>query len=179
MRLQVLLAALPTALLLPAVHAVFIDDAFRTDYHIPLVGFPRHDTTFFHQPFAESKASLIYTLSERNILAAVNPKDGELVWRQALHGNGSEGFLRAGDGQDTVLTGKGDQVAAWSATDGKLAWSTTFGTPLVDLEILEMQDGAAAKGVKDALALSGGDNAVVRRLNGETGAVKWEFTDNR
>lgn len=178
MKLQSLLAV--PALLVPSVYAIFADDAYRIDYHIPLLGLPKPDTTFFQQPNALSKASLIYTLSEKGILGAVNPKDGEIVWRQALDANATNGFLRAGEGQDTVVSGVGKEAAAWSAADGKLVWSTSFPEgAIVDLEILEFEDGAVVNGAKDVLILAGDSTPIVRRLDGATGAVKWEFEDNR
>ena len=168
-------------LLIPSALAIFADDAFRIDYHIPLVGAPLHETTFFQQPFAESKASLIFTLSERGVIAAVNPKDGELVWRQRRRDTWGQGFLRAGEGQDTIVSGRGQEVAAWSAADGKLAWSSDFTGEVLDVEILELEDGATTKGAKDALTLTGGQvqTPTVSRLNGETGDVKWAFEDTR
>lgn len=187
MRLHAALLALPAALLVPSTLAIFADDAFRTDYHIPLTGAPLPDTTFFQQPLAESKATLIYTLSAKGVLAAVNPKDGGIVWRQRLtRGDESEiratGSLRAGEGQDTVVSGWGEEVQAWGAAEGRMGWRSGFGEEVVDLEILEQWDGAAGKktgGDKDVLVLTGGERPVVRRLDGEKGEVKWEYEDKR
>jgi outer membrane protein assembly factor BamB len=51
--------------------------------------------------------------------------------------------------------------------------------PVVDLELLELEDASSAPLVTDAIALSGGHAGSVRRLDGSTGEVKWEYHDER
>ncbi|EME45050.1 hypothetical protein DOTSEDRAFT_70928 [Dothistroma septosporum NZE10] len=156
--------------------AVFVDEAWNVDYHYALVGLPKEDTTLFHQPNPSSKASLIYTLSEEGVIAAVNPRDGAVVWRHKLEANitqGASSFLRAGQGQDLVVSGIDGQVAAWSAADGRLAWSHPIEGVLEDLEILELSDGRETPGAKDAIILASGDHPNLQRLDGASGVVKW------
>ncbi|KAK3715121.1 hypothetical protein LTR37_007331 [Vermiconidia calcicola] len=165
-------------ILLRTTVAVFADEAWNVDYHYALLGEPQEETTFFHQPNPTSKASLIYTLSKRGVVGAVNPRDGSVVWRQLLSPNltssTDRGFLRAGEGQDTIVSGYGSQVAAWSAADGRLAWTVDTHGPLKDVEILELSDGKIESGAKDVVALSGGGSPAVQRLDGASGAVKWQ-----
>jgi len=174
MRLSLITAA---CLSLRSTLAVFLDEAYHVDYHFALLGQPQDDTTFFHQPNPASKASLIYTLSERGVLGAVNPRDGSLVWRQVLAqdvGRANASFLRAGEDQDAVVGGVGNRVAAWSAGEGRLVWDHHAPGPLEDVEILEIGDGKDSTSTKDAVVLSSGDKPVVQRLDGATGAVKWQ-----
>lgn len=163
--------------------AVFTDEAYRTDYHSPLLGIPREPTTFFHRPQSDSRASLLYTLSEQLVLGAVNPKDGTLSWRHHLNSSSSAspGFLRAGEDESTVISAAGSQVTAWDARDGKAVWNNEFGDEEAkDLEVLALEDGLGAKGAKDAIVLFGrGGHTVVRRIDGKTGVVLWEFNDDR
>ena len=165
-------------ILLRTTVAVFADEAWNVDYHYALLGEPQEETTFFHQPNPTSKASLIYTLSKRGVVGAVNPRDGSVVWRQLLSpdltSSTDRGFLRAGEGQDTIVSGYGSQVAAWSAADGRLAWTVDTHGPLKDVEILELSDGKIESGAKDVVALSGGGSPAVQRLDGASGAVKWQ-----
>jgi hypothetical protein len=167
------------ALLSEPIRAVFLDEAGNTDYHFALLGLPQVDTTFFHRPNAASKASLIYTLSEQGIVGAVNPRDGSLVWRQALQLQGSlanASFLRAGEDQDIVVSGHSNKVAAWAAADGRIVWDATVPGPLVDLEILELIDGVGSVSTKDVILLTGGENAVVQRVDSSTGLMKWSYS---
>ena len=183
MRTYALLALL--ASFAPPAIAVFADDAYHTDYHHPLVGIPQEHSTFFHRPQASSKASLLYTLSEKLILGAINPKDGDLVWRQLLNPfsnltSSAEGFLRAGENENTVISAVGPQVSSWDALAGRLAWRNEFADGVVkDLEVIEFEDGKATGNGKDAVVLLAGNQAVVRRISGETGDVLWEHRDGR
>ena len=165
-----------TIVLLKLSTAVFVDEAWNTDYHFALLGLPQKDTTFFHQPNPSSKASLIYTLSEEGIIGAVNPRDGALVWRQpapSANASSLSGFLRAGESQDVVVAGTGQQISAFAAADGRLAWSISAEGNVEDLEILELTDGKATPGVKDAIAIFSGPDASVQRIDGSSGSIKW------
>ncbi|EMC93733.1 hypothetical protein BAUCODRAFT_75439 [Baudoinia panamericana UAMH 10762] len=156
--------------------AVFADEAWNVDYHYALLGEPKEETTFFHQPNPSSKASLIYSLSEQGVLGAINPRDGSVVWRQPLLRDDTAqnaSFLRAGEDRDVVVSGLGRQVAAWNAADGRLEWDLIVDGDLADVEILALDEGTPTTGAKDVIALSGGEHAAVRRIDGATGAVKW------
>lgn len=160
--------------------AVFADDAGVVDWHHVLLGYPLQDATFFHQPQQDSKATLVYTLSDRNVVAAVNPKDGEVIWRQALQSNTAHaaGLLRAGQTSDTVISGVGSEVTAWGAPDGRQIWSVSFGDSSVrDLEILELDEGREKASAKDCLVLAEGKTTKLLRLSGADGSKIWEYTD--
>lgn len=160
--------------------AVFADEAYQLDYHYPLLGIPQARTTFFHRPSAGSKASLLYTLSQKNVLGAINPKDGAIVWRQRL-GEGvsndtASAFLSAADGENVIYSAFKDSVRAWDATDGRLVWDRT-GTGLAKaVEVFTTDDGQG-----DVLGLSEeeGKTALVTKFAASTGEVLWEFRDDR
>ena len=158
-------------------NAIFADEAYQTDFHHALLGVPQAITTFFHRPSPSSKASLLYTLSERQVLGAVNPKDGTLVWRQRLlhtAQNGTDqGFLKAGETGDTLTTGIGRTVQTWDATDGRLVWEHQGLGKIHGLE-LSQQNGdvlAVIEGV--------GSGTHVQRLAVESGRVLWSYKDTR
>lgn len=166
-------------LLLQPTSAVFADEAWNTDYHHALLGQPQDETTFFNQPNPASKASLLYTLSDKGVLGAVNPRDGEIVWRQLLSHNASvfsRGSLRGGQGQDVVVSGWNRHVTAWSAGDGRLVWNVEQDGTVEDVEILELSDKLATSGVKDVLALTSGDAPTVHRIDGASGDSKWKYS---
>jgi ER membrane protein complex subunit 1 len=164
--------------------AIFADEVDHLDFHHALLGTPSPQSTFFHRPSSESNASLLYTLSQRSIIGAINPRDGAVVWRQDLTqltpAQGVEGFLRASDGESTVVSAIGEKVIAWGASDGRLHWENRLhGAVAKDLELLELEDGRTTNHARDVLVLSEGKGGVVRRLDAATGTAKWEFKDDR
>ena len=171
----------------PSSSAIYVDEVGHIDYHHALLGLPTSQSTFFLKPSASSNASLLYTLSEDSLLGAVNPKDGSLVWRQNLSQpalpadqGGVSGLLRASEGTNAVVGALGDYVSSWTALDGKLIWEKWFADEkIADLELLELEDASAAPSAKDTVALFSGKAGVVRRLDGNTGQVKWEYKDER
>lgn len=157
--------------------ATYADEAFTNDYHHALLGTPQSHTTFFHRPSAASKASLLYTLSEKLVLGAVNPRDGSVVWRQRLtarNGSTGGGYLKAGEG-GTVIGAVDGQIQAWDAADGRLVWEWQGAGSVRGLEVLE---GDGQSGV---LVFSQEENSrgVVRKLAADRGKVEWEHTEVR
>ncbi|CAI9628952.1 hypothetical protein GT037_001702 [Alternaria burnsii] len=172
-------AAIALAACLAPAAAVFEDDAYHIDFHYALLGLPAPEATFFQKPYAGSKASLLYSISQNQTIGAINPKDGALVWRQHLASQpGQKGHLRSGNEQDTVISAVGNRVTAWSASDGRLVWETSIeGAAVEDLEILEQEDGMTISAAKDAIVLTTDGSSSVKRLDGKTGRAKWTFED--
>lgn len=158
------------AALLPAsILAVFQDEAFVNDWHIALLGPSLPASSFFHRPVLDAKASLIYTLSERNILAAVHPKDGSVVWRHQLDFSCSlVGVSRAADGM--VVVGACGEVKAFDAVAGKLVWENGFfGRQVRDVQFVGSENGGGVVVLMN--------DRTVKMLNGESGHVKWEWRE--
>ena len=163
--------------------AIFADEAYRTDYLHALLGTPQSHSTFFYQPSATSKASLLYTLSERGIIGAVNPKDGSIVWRQRLdlpnqstHNGTRGGFLKAIEGENTVVSASSELVQAWDAGDGRLLWEWKGSGTVESVEIGHNENSS-----KDVFCLSRDESGhgVVRKLASGSGEVLWEYRDER
>lgn len=155
--------------------AIYADEAYTTDYHHALLGVPQAHTTFFHRPSVGSKASLLYTLSEKLVLGAVNPKDGSVVWRQRLGaGNHSTGSLLQAGEDGTIVSAIGGNVQLWNAADGRLAWDWQGAGTVKGLQILE------SDGKRSVVAFSDeGSKAVLRRFAADSGEVIWEHEDVR
>ncbi|KAJ0362668.1 hypothetical protein COL154_006113 [Colletotrichum chrysophilum] len=170
---------LPTLLLAASslVGAVFVDEVGDIDYHHELIGVPQVETTFFHKPRKDDKASLLYSLSDVGVVGAVNPSNGAVVWRQFLTGNitNGGGHLRAAKGEDWVVSAYGNTVQAWNAMSGRSVWWTDFTGDIRDLEVMELTEN----GRKDVLALFEEEDgsSTLRRLNGKDGSVVFEFHD--
>jgi hypothetical protein len=194
-----LLAHLPR----PA-QAVFRDEVGHTDYHHQLLGLPLRETTFFHRPRRDDRASLLYTLSDVGVVGAVNPGSGEVVWRQDAYlspssllggGGGAKGeeereeeeeegkeagwgrFLRAGEGEGWVVSAFGRAVHAWDAVSGRSRFWVPLDGVVRDLEVMEMTE--SGPGRKDVLVLveERGGASVLKRLSAEDGCVVWEWRE--
>ncbi|KAJ5609354.1 hypothetical protein N7528_009921 [Penicillium herquei] len=179
MRLQ---AALFVAACVSPAAAIYRDEVNHIDFHHALLGAPSPDSTFFLKPSSASNASLLYTISDKSILGAVNPRDGAVLWRQNLSRAGSPagaGILRGSDGNNAVVGAAGQYISSWTAQDGKLIWENQFLDGVVaDLELLELEEAGATSGTRDTLALIGGEGTgAVRRLDGASGTIKWEHKD--
>ncbi|KAG0637948.1 hypothetical protein HOY80DRAFT_1049643 [Tuber brumale] len=138
-------------LLLPSVSATYKDEAYQNDWHIALIGASIPSSTFFHRPALDAKASLIYTLTSRSILAAINPRDGSIVWRHLLGGGASSGVARKAEG--AVIAAVDRDVKAFDAMDGKLIWEMAFVEKVKDLQT------------------TGGNAAIVLFVNGSVAKV--------
>lgn len=156
--------------------AVFQDEVGEIDFHHALLGVPQVETTFFHRPRKQDKASLLYTLSDVGLIGAVNPSNGQVVWRQQIADditNGG-GFLRAAEGEHWVAAAYGSRVQAWDALTGRNVWHNEFKGEVKDLEILELTESSR----KDVLVLYDEDGTtVLRRIHGTVGNVIWEFRE--
>lgn len=71
-----MLVVLVTWLFIAVVSALHADEAGVIDWHHKLIGTPLEgSSTFLHRPLAVSGA-LAFTLTDKNVLAALNPRDG-------------------------------------------------------------------------------------------------------
>ena len=165
--------------------ATYADEAYKIDYHHALLGTPLDGNTFFHQPSSTSKASLLYTLSERGVIGAVNPKDGELVWRQwlpfpkASDDPDFSGRMRPEGGSLTASEGllfstNLKEVAAWDAADGRHVWRWRAEGSIHDLEVLKL---ANAPGNVVALSSIGGKSQLTS-LRAVDGAPIWQASES-
>lgn len=178
-----LLLLLPPLLLLllgfsSTVAAVYRDEVDDVDFHYALVGLPLPHTTFFHRPLREERASLIYSLSDVAVVGAINPSNGNLVWRRQLKPNDHDvaplsdpGYLVAADGENWLAAASGSSLHALEALTGRTIWQMDFNGSVSDLKLLQTSDTSRL----DLLALFRESGiSVLRRLHGSTGAVIWE-----
>ena len=171
------------AILVPSTSAIYADDAFVVDYHHPLLGVPQSHATFFHKPQSSSNASLLYALSDKHVLGAVNPKDGNVLWRQRLADDGGDiqqhSYAVAGERDGQIATGYGSVVGSWDALDGKLRWDYTLpsGHQVKSVQLVPVTAATAAQ-AQDVLVVSGSDSgSSVVRLSGEQGSEVWTYSD--
>ncbi|KAL8690116.1 MAG: hypothetical protein Q9218_004365 [Villophora microphyllina] len=166
------LASIVLGLLPCLVSAIYADEAYQVDFHHVLLGRPPPRNTFLHRPSASSKASLLYTLSDRSVLGAVNPKDGSVIWRQQLnHGNG---LLKASKGDSILISAVNGTVQAWDSAEGRLMWDWRGSEEIKTLEVVKSHGGGRTIYI---VTKGQSTKAVVRMLSGDSGAVVWEYED--
>ena len=206
MRLPALLALVLSSI--APVTSILADEAYHVDYHQALLGVPQVETTFFHRPSASSSASLLYTISDKAILGAINPKDGSLLWRQPLAGpllrpdlvpedvvelSGEEqpkasrktspakAGLLAEDGTGYVISYYGSTISAWDATNGKLLWQRVIpkGQQIQSASLVHSRSKTSPMSVTDVAVLYGIETSTILKLDGTSGALRWEHKDSR
>ncbi len=179
MRLQPILWA--STSVLQSAFAVFTDEAFHLDYHHALLGIPLPHATFFHKPQSSSNASLLYALSDKGVLGAINPKDGSILWRQDLSSadtsNVGQASVAVGERDGQIISRYQNAVCCWDALDGKLKWdySTDKSTTVEGMHLVptETPDADAAQ---DVIVLASGESRLfVIRLAGDNGVKKWTY----
>ncbi|KAL9000927.1 MAG: hypothetical protein Q9188_005573 [Gyalolechia gomerana] len=168
------------SLYLRSIDAIFADDAYQVDFHHVLLGAPQPRNTFLYRPSVSSKASLLYTLSDRSVLGAVNPKDGSVVWRQQLSdGNGDgngNGLLQPSSRGNLVISAVNGTVQAWDAAEGRLVWDWIGHEEIKALVVSQIDvDGHDVY----VITQNNGSKAHVRKLAQHSGALIWEYQDER
>ncbi|OCT50400.1 DUF1620 domain protein [Cladophialophora carrionii] len=176
-----------TSLLLP-VTAIFADDAFHIDFHHALLGSPQSSTTFFHKPNSNTNASLLYTVSDKAILGAVNPKDGSVLWRQPLAGrpvnNASTSYLVTAERDGQLVSGHDRTVACWDGLDGRLVWDYTVpeGTRIGGLQAVSGAEPVTGRITQDYVVLALPVNPIAHttivRIAGDGSGARWHHVDS-
>lgn len=88
------------------------------DWHKPLIGVPREAPRFFD--LSKSQGEHVLAVSERNVVASLEPSDGSIRWRHQLGAEDRIDYLQV-DGDD-VLVYSETAVRSFSAESGFLKW---------------------------------------------------------
>ncbi|KAG8525901.1 uncharacterized protein KY384_000663 [Bacidia gigantensis] len=172
------LATVQILLLSRVATAVYRDEAYQIDFHHALLGIPQAHTTFFHKPSNNSKASLLFSLSENGIVGAVNPKDGTVLWRQRLGEEEKtyvgEGLLRPGEGSNTVISAFDGKVQVLDAVNGRLGWTWQANGRVKAVSTTEN----AGQSLVFAAVQEESSLGVVRCFSAEAGEEKWQHRDS-
>lgn len=160
--------------------ALFSDEAYHIDYHHALLGVPQQHTTFFHHPSVNSKGSLLYSLSEKGVLGAINPKDGSIIWRQSLVDTESskahKSLLRAAAEGNTIFSAINGRIQAWDAAQGRLLWEQLDTGESKDLQVLDLKE---TPGNILVLTVMRPTTGFIKSLAADSGKIVWEFKDER
>lgn len=133
-------------------HAVFEDQAGQYSWHRDFVGEIRQTL------FAFKGRDRAFVSTEANVVASINLRQGDIVWRQVL---------AAGDSIDAIalvpkpacvlsLSQQGRHLRAWHAGDGVLLWESLLGgSPSGNTALRVLQD-VTGDGSSDIALLAGG-----------------------
>ncbi|KAI9102440.1 hypothetical protein DFS34DRAFT_609168 [Phlyctochytrium arcticum] len=162
MRLLVLLAFLASAVatVFAAIHA---DQAGLNDWRKELIGFPKQ--TYFRRI---SQRPYLVVETEHNVLALLNPKSGNVVWRQVFETNDDIKTSAMDPSGHTILTASGADelhIRTWDTQTGGLVWDTVL--PKVDnpvnniLAVFEKDHVLLLVDGKRLLCLKPSDGAII------------------
>ncbi|KAJ3144379.1 hypothetical protein HDU89_008548 [Geranomyces variabilis] len=166
--LGLVLAAVLLLLVSSASAFIHADQAGLNDWHKTLVGTPKF--VFYTRP--ARKGQLIVG-TERNVLASLNTKTGDIVWRQVLEPFDELKTLKL-DGQAlTSISGTAAlHTRQWDAQSGAVVWD--YEHPVAVQSSSTAADIARVN--EDVISLVNGNT--ITRLAGEDGSVSWAITSD-
>ncbi|MFH4978691.1 hypothetical protein AB6A40_005400 [Gnathostoma spinigerum] len=105
--------------------AIFEDQVGKFDWRQQYVGCPRHVWFDYVKP---SKSERIYLSTEADVLAALSPNTGSIVWRQVQESfRQAPAFLVRGKVLISVSNSSA-VLRAWDRHSGMLQWESLLGT---------------------------------------------------
>ncbi|KAJ2763285.1 hypothetical protein H4S06_000175 [Coemansia sp. BCRC 34490] len=163
---------LALASILSVAHGLFPDEAGKIDWYRSQLGVPK---TIL--PYSNGDTTGIYAITHRNVLASLNPNNGDTIWRQTFGDNESIGALQLRDNQALTLSGNSNYnssaVRVWDTATGGLKWEYVHPPSSAYSPV----SGAAAfvDGNKDVVAVVG-DSLV--RVAADRSEPVWEVALN-
>lgn len=94
--------------------AVFRDEAYQIDWHIPLIGEPKAAVAVLAD--SENEGSSLVLLTNKSIMARIS-RLGNVLWRKEVPAK-----CIASDSNEIIVTG-GEKIDVWNATGGSPLWS--------------------------------------------------------
>ncbi|KAI8325907.1 DUF1620-domain-containing protein [Martensiomyces pterosporus] len=148
---------------------LFPDEAGQIDWYRSQIGAPKKLV-----PYTHNNATGIFAITERNVLASLNPNSGDIIWRQIFENNEMIHTLRLRDGQALTLSGHNESfVRVWDTMSGSLLWD------FVQPAAKSFQPGSGAAEFlhesKDVVAVAG--DSLVRLTPSKTTPI-WELSLN-
>ncbi|CCM05286.1 uncharacterized protein FIBRA_07498 [Fibroporia radiculosa] len=156
------------------------------DWHKPFIGTPLLDAHSVAPKFhrigdaGEPTHSVVLTATASNVLAALDPVDGHIVWRYMFEGDEHViGYKQHGNVVAAVSGPGGATLRLLDASAGHLLFERRLHSPesgrLFDPEMLGTSIAFGSEGQdSDIFVLSNAH--IVRRIDGKTGDVEWGWT---
>ncbi|GJJ09321.1 hypothetical protein Clacol_003543 [Clathrus columnatus] len=160
--------------------ALYESDAGKIDWHDALIGIPRTEASTIAPRFqVSSGGSLVVTVSKSNVLAAIHPLNGAIVWRQSLDPKDVVGAYESDLNRVVTLSSPGGSyLRSYELKTGNLVFESCL-QRLESGRLLEphgLGQGLAfsTDKISDVFALTNG--YTIRRVDGLTGITKWTWT---
>lgn len=91
------------------------------DWHKPLIGVPRYDHAPKFHELLQGGTEHILTVTERNVVASLEPTDGSIRWRHQFNVD-NDRILYLQVDQDDVVIYSDTAIRCFSAQSGSLRW---------------------------------------------------------
>lgn len=181
--------------------------AFGFDSYIPRLGIPATSPASslsinprYHRIITHASDTVepgkaqtaLFSVSETGVIGALNPRNGQIVWRQQLDEQ-VQGFWLDANQLIVVSGSSGEKIQAFEALTGFLSWSRQLLPPgtgrlinddrlkvtgVSQREALPASDVIFIPSISapryDNVVLNDGDT--VRRFDADTGVLKWKFS---
>lgn len=123
------------------------------------------------------KRAGLYVGTEKNVVAAVNPKNGQIIWRHLLEKNDKLRYLSADDQTVTTISGiSSPHVRLWDSSTGTIVWDYEF-TSVSNMDTANGSTDSvtvpvSGTSVDDILVLTPG--GTLTRISGKLGSLVWQ-----
>ena len=108
-----------------SVHCLLQEQAERYTWHQQFVGKVLQART------DNRPRSRVYVATEKNVVAALSPKDGSIAWRKVFGEGDAISHLEVDSGRVFTLSGLGTMLRAFEADSGQMLWAAPLGGPPV------------------------------------------------
>ncbi|KDQ19878.1 hypothetical protein BOTBODRAFT_27299 [Botryobasidium botryosum FD-172 SS1] len=155
--------------------------AASVDWHQDHIGIPLVDristAPVFYRPPAGNTS--IITATRSNVLASLNPENGDIVWRHVLEEDDPISSFQCDENTVTALSGPGGStLRMFEISTGQLLWETRLHNSalglLSDPRDLASHVHVVPGGLSDVLVLTNAHE--VRKISGATGEVLWHWS---
>eukprot|EP00271_Cylindrocystis_brebissonii_P014454 TRINITY_DN357_c0_g2_i14.p1 TRINITY_DN357_c0_g2~~TRINITY_DN357_c0_g2_i14.p1 ORF type:complete len:1028 (+),score=203.40 TRINITY_DN357_c0_g2_i14:1032-4115(+) len=152
--------------------AIFEEQVGMYDWHQQYIG--RVKLAEFQ---TQGQRKRVYVATEKNVVAALNLRSGQIAWRKVLGDNDPINAICMYSKYLVTLSGDGRILRAWTVMEGVLVWDTAIlaasadglAASATDLQLLPASKDSNAP--PDLVVLARGN---IYRVSGATGAILWE-----
>ncbi|KAJ7555394.1 hypothetical protein O6H91_05G035400 [Diphasiastrum complanatum] len=147
-------------------NALYEDQVGMWDWYQQYIGKVTH--AVFQTQGTGRKRVLVAT--DENVIASLNLRKGEILWRHALGETESINALEIAAGKYAVTLSAGCNLRAWNLPDGTLIWETHLQTAASAVKLLILSTDINNDRTNDLLVVGGG---LVQAISSVDGRLLW------